>query len=156
MSTSPSSAWRWFPAGLIASLGIVIAVNGVMIFDALKTFPGEAGTDGFDLSNQYGRVIAAERQQAALGWHVETGVDQQRRPVVLVTDRDGQALAGAAVEAAAERPVGPEDYTRLALRDLGGGRLQSDTHLFSGQWDLLVTVRSGNHVYTTTRRVVVR
>ena len=151
-----TSSWRWFPAWLIGVMGIVAVVNAYMAYAAVKTFPGEAGTDGFDLSNSYNRVLASEQRQSALGWHVETGIDSGRHPLLLVVDRDGKPLPGAAVAVAAERPLGPVDHTVLALHDVGGGRLQSDTTLFSGQWDLLVTVHSGDKVYSTTRRLVVR
>lgn len=150
------SPWRWFPIGLIAVMAMVLAVNGYMVFAAVRTFPGSAGIDGFDLSKEYGRVLEAESAQAALGWRVETTFDAQRHALLMVTDRDGKPLADAAIDVEAERPVGPKDHTVLAVRDLGRGRLQSDTTLFSGQWDLMVTVRSGEHVYSTTRRLMVR
>jgi nitrogen fixation protein FixH len=149
-------SWRWFPAWLIAAMVGVAAVNGYMVYAALHSFPGEAGTDGFDLSNSYNRVLKAEEQQSALGWHVETSVDKQRQPLLTVLDRDGRPLSGMQVDIQAERPVGPKDHTVLAMRDLGDGHMQSDTTLFSGQWDLLVSVRSGEAVYSTTRRLVVR
>ncbi len=149
-------SWRWFPAWLIASMLVVAAVNGYMVYAAVGSFPGDAGMDGFDLSNSYNRVLKAEETQAALGWHVETSIDKQRLPQLTIVDRDGKPLAGVKVDVQAERPVGPKNHTVLAIHDLGYGHLQSDTALFSGQWDLLVTIRSGDNVYSTTRRVVVR
>ena len=151
-----TSSWRWFPVWLIAVMVAVAGVNGYMVYAAVKTFPGEAGLDGFDLSNEYGRVLKAEAKQVALGWHIETSVDPQRHPTLLVVDRDGKALPGEQVDVVAERPVGPKDHTVLSMRDLGDGRLYSETTLFSGQWDLMVTVRDGDRVYSTTRRVVAR
>jgi hypothetical protein len=43
-----SSAWRWFPLGLFASMALVFAVNGYMVYVSLSSFPGAAGTDGFE------------------------------------------------------------------------------------------------------------
>ena len=91
-----------------------------------------------------------------MGWHVETSIDPQRHPLLMVVDRDGRPLENATLDVQAERPVGPSDRTVLALHDLGQGKMLSDTTLFSGQWDLLVTIRSGDRVYSTTRRLVVR
>lgn len=150
------SSWRWFPVWLIAAMIGVAAVNGYMVYAAVKTFPGPVGMDGVDLRKDYGRVLDVDSAQAALGWHIETTVDKQRHPLLMVVDRNGQPLPAVRVAVEAERPVGPRDHTVLALRDLGQGRLESDTTLFSGQWDLLVTVHSGDQVYSTTRRVVVR
>ncbi|MBS0644351.1 MAG: FixH family protein [Acetobacteraceae bacterium] len=151
-----TSSWRWFPVWLIAAMVGVAIVNGYMVYAAVKSFPGPVGMDGIDLRNDYNRVLDVESVQAALGWRVETSIDAQRRPLLMVVDREGQPLPAARIDVEAERPVGPKDHTVLALRDLGQGRLQSDTTLFSGQWDLLVTVHSGDHVYSTTRRVMVR
>lgn len=151
-----TTVWRWFPAGLIAAMGLVVAVNGYMVYDALETFPGQAGQDGFDLSNEYQRVLATAQQQAALGWHVEAETAGGRVPVLHLTGRDGAPLDGVTIDAKAERPVGPADSTALSFRAVGNGRFEADKSLFSGQWDILVTIRAAGHTYSTTRRVVVK
>ncbi len=150
------TAWRWFPAGMIAAMAVVFAINGTMIYDAVTTFPGQAGQDGFDLSNEYQRVLATARQQAALGWQVEAGVTAARTPVLRLTGRNGTPLQDVAIDARAERPVGPEDTTVLTFRAKGDGRFLADTTLFSGQWDILLRVRADGHAYSATRRVVVK
>jgi nitrogen fixation protein FixH len=61
-----TTVWRWFPHAMIAALGLVIAVNLYMVYDAYRTFPGVAGRDGFDLSNEYKRVL--ERHTGRLSW----------------------------------------------------------------------------------------
>jgi nitrogen fixation protein FixH len=151
-----TTVWRWFPHGLIASMGVVFAINGYMVYDALHTFPGAAGTDGFDLSNRYDQVLATARQQAALGWKVETDVTPSRLPVLRLTDRNGDPLAVVTIDAHAERPIGPMNATPLAFRPVGDGRFQADTSLFSGQWDIMLTVQADGQRYDTTRRVIVR
>src|SRR3954452_1373474 len=107
-------SWRWFPAWLIGSMLGVAAVNGYMVYAAVHSFPGDAGTDGFDLSNSYNRVLKAEEAQSALGWHVESAIEKHL-PVLTVVDRNGQALADAKVDVQAERPLGPKDHTVLAI-----------------------------------------
>ncbi len=151
-----SSAWRWFPLGLFASMAFVFAVNGYMVYVSLVSFPGAAGQDGFDLSNGYDRVLQTERDMAALGWRVEATVDPDRHPVLRLTDKTGAPLAQPQIDAHAERPLGPTQATALVFHATGDGGYTSDTTLFSGQWDLMLTVREGDHTYTTTRRVVVR
>jgi nitrogen fixation protein FixH len=151
-----TTAWRWFPVGLIVAMGFVFAVNGYMVYDALETFPGQAGQDGFDLSNEYRRVLATAQQQAAFGWNVEADVTAAHIPVLRVTDRTGAPLGAATIDARAERPVGPTDATVLLLQPVAGGRFQADKPLFSGQWDILLTVRADGRRYSTTRRVIVK
>jgi nitrogen fixation protein FixH len=151
-----TTIWRWFPHGLIATMGMVFAVNVYMVYDAYHTFPGVPGADGFDLSNEYKRVLATAQQQAALGWRIEADVTAERYPALHLTGRDGAAIDAAQITARAERPVGPIDATPLVFRAIGDGRYQADTSLFSGQWDIMLTVRADGQRYDATRRVIVK
>lgn len=151
-----TSVWRWFPHAMIGALGLVVAANGIMIYDAYSTFPGMAGRDGFDLSNEYGRVLATAQRQAALGWQVDADVTADRFPALRVVDRTGAPLAAAEIVAQVERPVGPEGPTPLTFRAVGDGVYQGDMSLFSGQWDIMLTVRADGREFNATRRVVVK
>jgi nitrogen fixation protein FixH len=151
-----TTVWRWFPHGLIATMGLVFLVNGYMVYDAYDTFPGVAGRDGFDLSNEYKRVLATAQQQAALGWQVEASVTDERFAALRLTDRTGAPLTATEINAQAERPVGPADSTALTFRLVGDGRYQAETSLYSGQWDIMLTVHAGGREYRATRRVVVK
>jgi nitrogen fixation protein FixH len=151
-----TTVWRWFPLGLIAAMSVAFAVNGYMVYTALRSFPGTAGTDGFDLSNGYGRVLHAAAEQSALGWRIEANLDEKRHPVLQLSDRAGAPLAPDALEAHAERPVGPLESTVLDFKSVGEGRFQSEQALFSGQWDLMVTVHADGQSTSTTQRVMVR
>jgi nitrogen fixation protein FixH len=137
-------------------MGIVFAVNGYMIYDAYSTFPGVAGRDGFDLSNEYKQVLATAQQQAALGWQIEAGVTGEHFPWLRLTDRTGEPLTATEINAQAERPVGPANLTALAFRLIGDGQYQADTSLYSGQWDIMLTLRADGREYRATRRVVVK
>lgn len=150
------SAWRFFPHYLGGVMLVVFAVNGYMMYDAFKTFPGEAGQDGFDLSNEYDRVIAAAKQQATLGWTVDASIGADRTLSLTLAGRTGAPLAGAEIIATAERPVGPPERTALVFRQAVDGRYQTPTTLWSGQWDILMTIKADGHVFGATRRVVVK
>jgi nitrogen fixation protein FixH len=151
-----TTVWRWFPYGLIATMGLVFLVNGYMVYDAFSTFPGVSGKDGFDVSNEYKRVLETAQQQAALGWQLEAGLADDRFPVLRLTDRTGAPLTASMIDAQAERPVGPIDRTSLAFRPIGDGRYQSDTSLYSGQWDIMLTVHTVGPEYRATRRLAVK
>lgn len=166
-----SSPWRWFPVWLGAAMGAAFAINGYMVYTAVSTFPGAAGQDGFDLSNGYKRIMATEARQAALGWQVDAAVDAGRHPILHIgtnasTSPAGTSLAGtplvgtpmadAVIEAEAERPVGPKEATTLSFKPAGDGTYAADRSLFSGQWDILLTIHDHGRTFTGTRRVVVR
>ena len=85
--------WRWFPAAMLGSIAVVFAVNGAMIYAAVSTFPGQAGEDGFDLSNAYARVLDAAARQAALGWQLALEPDAGGHVVARVTGGGGCAAA---------------------------------------------------------------
>ena len=151
-----NTVWRWFPLWLMSAMAVVFMVNVFMIYNALHTFPGEAGRDGFDLSNQYANVLATVRQQAALGWRIEADVDATQRPTLRLTNSDGSSLGAAMIDAQAERPVGPAETTALIFHPVADETFQADRTLAPGQWDLLLTVRSHARSYTATRRLVVQ
>lgn len=151
------SAWRFFPAAIIGGMLVVVGVNGGMIYAALHTFPGKAGTDGFDLSNHYNTVIAARERQNALGWTLQVDADASRHPVLVLADRTGAPLADATLTAVAERPVGAAQTTRMAFQQVAPGSYVGDAPLVApGQWDLSLTATAGGHEVVVTRRILVR
>ena len=97
------------------------------------------------------------KREAALGWAVRTEVDQAGHPVIVLTDRSGDALAGAAVEATAERPVGDRHTTAVRFSEVAPGRYLGAAVLDEkGQWELQLSATSGGQEFSTTRRLVVR
>lgn len=149
------SEWRWFPFALIGLLGAAVAVNIVMVYLALATFPGEAGQDGFDLSNAYGRVLEATARRAALGWRIDMQTDAGRHAVLRVTDRAGSPLPDSVVVARAERPLGPKQETTLSLVPRGPGELVSEQPFSRGRWTMFVTVSQGEETVSTTVQLAI-
>jgi len=149
--------WRFFPWFIAGGMAIVVAVNFGMAYTALHTFPGNAGGDGFDLSNHYDVILERMRQQAALGWDARAEVDPAGRPIVVLTDRSGGVVAGAGIEATAQRPLGDPRVTDVRFSEIAPGRYVSATVLDEkGQWDLQLSATAGGHEFSTTRRLVVR
>lgn len=146
--------WDWFPWWVTLALFVVIVVNAGMIWAALRTFPGAAGADGFDLSNDYNKIIAAEALQRALGWHVSIGLSEADRVRVALDGPGNLPLAGATLIARAERPIGPKDPVALRFEEYGPGRFIAGGRLPRGQWDVLLTVTAAGHRYTTATRLI--
>ena len=155
--TSRRSAWRWFPWLAGAAMGVVVAVNAGMIYAALASFPGSAGEEGFNLSNQYDAVLDQVQREAELGWTMLARADGGGRPEVTLADRQGSPLSGASVAASAERPLGARELRRLTFRETAAGRYVADTALTTpGQWDLALSASTGGHAMAATRRIIVR
>jgi nitrogen fixation protein FixH len=157
-SPSPrGSAWRLFPWLATAAMSVVVVVNAGMIYAALASFPGKAGNEGFELSNQYDAVLDHAQRMAELGWTMRAQADAAGTPEVTLTDRDGAPLTGATVAAAAERPLGDPATRRLAFHEGTAGRYVADAALpLPGQWDLTLSASADGHTMAATRRIVVR
>jgi nitrogen fixation protein FixH len=136
-------------------MGVVIAVNSYMAYSALHTFPGQAGRDGFDLSNRYDAVLDRVKQQAALGWSIEARLDISGHPLLILRDASDLPLTGAAIRAVAERPLGEKSTTPLVFQEVAPGRYAAQVPLpAKGQWDIMLTTSAHGHDVTTTRRIV--
>ena len=152
----PRTIWRYFPHGMAGALGIVVFVNGLMVWWALSTFPGVAALDVFDHSNSYDQVLAQAAKEGALGWSVISSADKQR-PVVVLTGADGQPLVGATVLAQARRPLGADMVTALTFTEAAPGRYVSvDALSAPGQWDLRLTIERNGETLHSTRRIVAK
>ncbi|MDE2199786.1 MAG: FixH family protein [Rhodospirillales bacterium] len=152
---SKHSPWRWFPWAVAGTMLVVIAVNGVMVYDAIHTFPGIAMDDVFDRSNAYDKVLAESRHEAKLGWALAVDL-RNNRPEVSLNGPDGKPLEGARVAALGQRPLGPTERVRLAFHAFAPGHYRSAEELVApGQWELQISVTIGKDSYHATRRVIV-
>ena len=150
------SAWRFFPWAVAGAIGLVVVVNGGMIYAAVHSFPGKAGEAGFALSNHYDAVLALAENEAALGWSIAAATDRQARPIVTLTGRDGRALPAIAVTGSAGRPLGDQEAVQLLFRETEPGRFVAASALsVPGQWDLTLSISAGEHTMAATRRVIV-
>jgi nitrogen fixation protein FixH len=138
-------------------MGVVVAVNGFMAYSALHTFPGNAGSDGFDLSNRYNVIIERMKREAGLGWAVQAEADPAGRPIVVILDRSGAALAGVEVEATVQRPLGDRHTRQVRFTEVSAGHYRGDVALDeNGQWELQIWATAGGQELSTSRRIVVR
>ena len=154
---NPGTVWRFFPWFVAAAMTAVVAVNFGMVYAALHTFPGNAGGDGFDLSNHYNLVLDRVERQSALGWAVRAEDANAGHPIIVLTDRSGAALAGAALRGTAARPVGDPRTTNIEFSETSPGRyIGAETLDEKGQWDLQLSATASGHALSTTRRIVVR
>ncbi len=150
--------WRFFPLGLVLSIGVVVVVNAGMIYAALHTFPGAAGDDeSFALSNHYDTVLEQAQRVAALGWVVTAETDGAGKVVVTLAARDGVPLGGALLTGSAERPLGTPQTYAVRFAEAAHGHYVADAPLpLPGQWDVTLSASVGNSAMAVTRRVIVR
>jgi nitrogen fixation protein FixH len=89
----------WHVLGiLVASFGIVFALNGLMAALAIGTFSGLDGDDSYQTGLEYNRTMAEADAQSRLGWHSAVSLVPGGKGVqVAMTDREGAAIRGLAV-----------------------------------------------------------
>jgi nitrogen fixation protein FixH len=144
-----------FPIGL----GLVIAVNMVLLFFALRTFPGLVVKNAYERGRGYGSEIERTEAQAALNWKLDVWYESETsRIVVRLVDSDGREIPGLVMRAIADRPVGRLAQVAVPLSASGAGSYAgSFTPQVRGAWDVTVRAVDGaGHAFGATRRVIVR
>lgn len=147
---------RFVLAAMLAFFGVVIAVNGVFIAFALRSFSGSSTEGAYQRGLDYNRELAAAATQKARGWLVSLEATPRPEGVALAVrfaDRDGRPLEGE-VRAELIRPAAKGHDVAVEL-----ARSKDDLHLgetalpFRGQWAIRVTARSGGQEHVLEDRL---
>jgi len=150
------SAWIYYPWAVVAALGVVVVVNGGMVWASLSTFPGIAIDDSFDHSNEYDRILATAAHEAKLGWQLGATAPDGHA-VLTLADANGQSIGHARISGRAVRPLGPDEALPLTFRETAPGRYVADQVLSArGQWELRVVVSQDAETLHAAPRVLVR
>jgi len=144
----------------VAFFGVVAAMNAVMIFLAVKSFPGLEVDSSYRAGLHYPEELVAARTQAGLGWHVaaravrhpDGGVDV----AVTVADRNGAPIAGLAAQALLKRPADAAMDRPVALAEAESGRYSGAVAgAAPGLYDLVVTLDGGDgRAFRSVNRLV--
>jgi len=137
---------------------LVFAVNGVMIYKAVKTFSGEVVAHPYERGLAYNRDIASAREQAMRDWKVDarltrlhTGETEIR---VTARDGDGADISGVEMTATLAAPADLSRDVRLTLAETAPGRFTGKVKIQAGQRDLLLTaLRGGEEVFRSKNRI---
>ena len=120
-----------------SAFGVIIAVNLVMAWNAVSTFPGLEVRNSYVASQGFNDRLAAQR---ALGWTME--VEQTDGEVTLIfTDATGAPVPVDTVEAFIARTTHTRDDTALDLTR-SGNRFSAPIDLAPGNWNIHVAARS--------------
>ncbi|WP_442754538.1 FixH family protein [Methylocystis sp. JAN1] len=144
----------------VAFFLFVGAVNGVMIYKALKTFSGEVVAHPYERGLAYNSDIARAREQAMRDWKVDarltrlpTGEIEIR---VTARDADGVGVSGVDMNAVLAAPADLSKDVPLALTETSPGRFTGKARVSAGQRDLVLTVlRGGEEVFRSRNRIEV-
>jgi nitrogen fixation protein FixH len=113
----------------VGAFGIIIAVNVVMAWKAISTFPGLEAQNTFVASQEFDTRRDA---QAALGWTVAVGHERGRVKLV-ITDAAGAPVQVASLNVLIGRPTSAQDDVRPDFTFVGG-LYEAEVPLEKGQW----------------------
>jgi nitrogen fixation protein FixH len=113
----------------VGAFGIIIAVNVVMAWKAVSTFPGLEAKNTFVASQQFD---ARRDAQEALGWSVAVGHERGRMKLV-ITDKAGVPVQVGKLDVLVGRPTSARDDVRPEFTFVGG-LYEAEVTLARGQW----------------------
>lgn len=142
-------------AMMIAFFGVVFAVNGVFLYQAIATYTGVVSVEPYRKGLRYNERIEAERRQDALGWRDSVELDASGRLSLQLADEAGRPVGGLKIAAVVGRPSTGAGDKRLVLEETSPGHYAATASaLDAGAW--LVTIETdgnGSGIYRLRKRI---
>jgi nitrogen fixation protein FixH len=151
-SPSPRGLTGWHV--LLAICGffaVIFTVDGLFVWRALATFPGEVSVTPYEDGLLYNRRIAQLDAQARLGWRAAAAATP-RGVELVIEDRDGRPVQGLSPRGRLERPATETGRIPLRFTETAPGRYAAATGATTGAWDLTVTAQRGPDLLFTAER----
>ncbi len=127
---------------LLGFFGTIFTVNGVFLYAALSTLPGEERGATYEAGLRYNATLAQERAQETLHWTHQSQLLPGPRLAVTVTNPDGSPVAGLAVEGWLERPASSSAGRHLSFEEVDSGRYEAVAGASgAGAWILALTAQ---------------
>ncbi len=125
---------------MLGFFGLIFAVNGVFLYHAITSFPGEDVKKSYLQGLNYNQTLEARAAQAELGWRAEIGlVDSEL--VLRLEDRDGDPVSGRAVIGELRRTtMTGADQVLVFNPGVSGAYTARVDGLGSGQWETRIDV----------------
>lgn len=127
-------------AALLLFFLMIVAVNIGFAIAAVRTFPGEDERRSYTQGLRYNDILAERRAQAAIGWRAQTDLRATptgARLIVILKDRQGAPINGAAIEGVLRWPANEDGDRALSFLSVGDGRYTAELEpLTAGRWDL--------------------
>jgi nitrogen fixation protein FixH len=143
---------------MLCFFGVIVAVDGFMIYRAVSTFGGLETQDAYKKGLAYNQRISRDADQARAGWQdtVEIGGAQQRLRIAL-RDHAGAPIAGKRLAAKVGRPATDRFDMTLDLAETAAGVYEAALPVVAeGSWIVDLSAYDGvaqEPVYEARRRV---
>ncbi|WP_342236966.1 FixH family protein [Inquilinus sp. OTU3971] len=150
---------RWIPWIFVLGFFVMLGANGGLIYFARQSWVGLAYDRPYERGLAYNALLAEADREAALGWTVAIArQDYRDRTLMLALHLTGKeaALPDGEVEARLVRPIEGDAVTLEPVPIREGRVLLAAGGLRPGLWDLRLTIRRGEAVMHTDRRLILR
>lgn len=147
-----------WPYVLVGFLAVVVAVNMVFIYTALKTNDGLVDKDYYAKGILYNKTLEDE---AALGWRIALKstdgfkAESVNGLGISILGKDGLVLSGASVRVVLMRPA-TDRYDNEAPLEFDGAVYKGELYIpLTGLWDIKVIVEKDDNTVERIFRVSV-
>ena len=146
---------------LLGFFGVIFAVNGVLVHQALSTFAGVETESSYSAGQSFEREVARAEAQDARHWRiageVARGADGTALLDIVARDADGAALAGLDALVTFERPTDRRLDRTMTVSADGAGHFRGRAAIAAGQWDLVIELsRHGERQFRSVNRIVLQ
>ncbi|HAY05569.1 MAG TPA: hypothetical protein DCY26_02820, partial [Hyphomonas sp.] len=133
----PFKAWHallWF----LGFFGFMFIVNGIFLWTAIKTFPGEDVEKSYAAGLDYNAALARRNLQASQGWSAEIGLEgtsESGRILVRLLTNEAAPLSATSASAVLRHPADRALDLPLEFHAIGAGEYAADiTGIHPGIW----------------------
>ncbi len=144
---------------ITAFFGVMLAVNGYMATQAVKTFSGLDADNPYDSGLEYNNEISAAKAQALLGWKVDltrTADGPATEITATVKDKSGQPVTDLDVSMHFYYPATRRLDRQVAAAAVANGVYSGSAQLTSGQWEVEVDLnRNGKREFRSRNHLMV-
>ena len=125
---------------MLAFFGVMFSVNGVFLFHAITSFPGEDIKKSYVQGLSFNETLADRAAQAELGWSAEAGLVDER-VILRLQDAADAPLSNQIVVGELRRLATHQEDRAISFQPRISGEYVADTGpLGPGQWLLRVNV----------------
>lgn len=102
----PFKGWH-FLVILLGIFGVVFTVNGVFLYSAITSFPGEDVRKSYTQGIDFNSTLASRASQEAMGWNISAGLADASAETLTVeiTDSSANPVAGLILTANIRHPA---------------------------------------------------
>lgn len=144
--------------GFILFFGTITAVNGVLMYFALNTWPGLVTEDSYIKGLKYNDTIAESESQRLLAWNVRVTLDGDKKLRISVIDGNSVSVPGLDVEAVLTRPLGEQNVVILTMPENQSGIYEGEfVAPIPGRWkaDIKAVSKTGS-VFKSRHEILVK